>query len=170
MDQLALRGELDKLALRGSGTSGAEHSTATTNTTTTTLHTSDTILCSSDIVNESLDAMINQSSVQGCRDAGGGGISTLRSRDLSSTLGAAAPRDTLLEAPPAALAAAGITGSHTLLQHRDMGGRTDRIQESRNFTLSPETTDCDSADLESELSLPGITVCILVLQCKLYFC
>ena len=156
-----MRGELDKLALRGSGTSGAEHSTANTitNTTTTTLHTSDTILCSSDIVNESLDAMINQSSVQGCRDAGGGGggISTLRSRDLSSTLGAAAPRDTLLEAPPAALAAAGITGSHTLLQHRDMGGRTDRIQESRNFTLSPETTDCDSADLESELSLPGST-------------
>ena len=156
-----MRGELDKLALRGSGTSGAEHSTAnTTSNTTTTLHTSDTILCSSDIVNESLDAMINQSSVQGCQDAGGGGggISTLRSRDLSSTLGAAAPRDTLLEAPPAALAAAGITGSHTLLQHRDMGGRTDRIQESRNFTLSPETTDCDSADLESELSLPGSTV------------
>jgi len=27
--------------------------------------------------------------------------------------------------------------------------------ESRNFTLSPETTDCDSADLESELSLPS---------------
>ena len=25
--------------------------------------------------------------------------------------------------------------------------------ESRNFTLSPETTDCDSADLESEVSL-----------------
>ena len=27
------------------------------------------------------------------------------------------------------------------------------IIESRNFTLSPETTDCDSADLESEVSL-----------------
>lgn len=26
---------------------------------------------------------------------------------------------------------------------------------SRNFTLSPETTDCDSADLESELSVPS---------------
>ena len=25
--------------------------------------------------------------------------------------------------------------------------------ESRNFTLSPETTDCDSADLESEMSV-----------------
>ena len=25
--------------------------------------------------------------------------------------------------------------------------------DSRNFTLSPETTDCDSADLESELSV-----------------
>ena len=30
-----------------------------------------------------------------------------------------------------------------------------RAPESRNFTLSPETTDCDSADLESELSLPS---------------
>ena len=27
--------------------------------------------------------------------------------------------------------------------------------DSRNFTLSPETTDCDSADLESELSVPS---------------
>ena len=25
--------------------------------------------------------------------------------------------------------------------------------DSRNFTLSPETTDCDSADLESEMSV-----------------
>ena len=25
--------------------------------------------------------------------------------------------------------------------------------DSRNFTLSPETTDCDSADLESEVSI-----------------
>ena len=31
--------------------------------------------------------------------------------------------------------------------------------DSRNFTLSPETTDCDSADLESELSVrKGIQV------------
>ena len=29
--------------------------------------------------------------------------------------------------------------------------------DSRNFTLSPETTDCDSADLESELSVPRWT-------------
>ena len=28
--------------------------------------------------------------------------------------------------------------------------------DSRNFTLSPETTDCDSADLESELSVPSM--------------
>ena len=28
--------------------------------------------------------------------------------------------------------------------------------DSRNFTLSPETTDCDSADLESELSVPSV--------------
>ncbi len=27
------------------------------------------------------------------------------------------------------------------------------VVDSRNFTLSPETTDCDSADLESEVSL-----------------
>ena len=31
----------------------------------------------------------------------------------------------------------------------------EKTSESRNFTLSPETTDCDSADLESELSLPS---------------
>ena len=31
----------------------------------------------------------------------------------------------------------------------------EKMSESRNFTLSPETTDCDSADLESELSLPS---------------
>ena len=160
-----MRGELDKLALRGSSnTSATEHSIAantTTNNTTTTLHTSDTILCSAgDIVNNesSLDAMmINQSSSAnqgGCRDAGGGG--GLRSRDLTVLGGAAAPRDTLLEAPTS------VTGSHSLLQHRDMGGRIqDRnLQESRNFTLSPETTDCDSADLESELSLPGIYLSI----------
>ena len=31
--------------------------------------------------------------------------------------------------------------------------------DSRNFTLSPETTDCDSADLESELSVPSVADC-----------
>ncbi|TRY70941.1 hypothetical protein TCAL_05932 [Tigriopus californicus] len=33
------------------------------------------------------------------------------------------------------------------------GGQTNNCDCSRNFTLSPETTDCDSADLESEVSM-----------------
>ena len=33
------------------------------------------------------------------------------------------------------------------------GGCRSNDLESRNFTLSPETTDCDSADLESEMSV-----------------
>ena len=34
-----------------------------------------------------------------------------------------------------------------------LGGHLPLPQDSRNFTLSPETTDCDSADLESEMSV-----------------
>jgi len=43
------------------------------------------------------------------------------------------------------------------MQHRPSGPVTvatnQQDLDSRNFTLSPETTDCDSADLESEMSV-----------------
>ena len=38
---------------------------------------------------------------------------------------------------------------------RDLPPPPPAYHDSRNFTLSPETTDCDSADLESELSVPS---------------
>ncbi len=50
-----------------------------------------------------------------------------------------------------------VNGNALQMQHRPSGPVTvatnQQDLDSRNFTLSPETTDCDSADLESEMSV-----------------
>ena len=90
------------------------------------------------IKNESLKSFIhlNTSNVSENRNVGAVTINTSNASFLSGTLGSEKDNN--------------IVHSMSMMSHSlAPSGPID----SRNFTLSPETTDCDSADLESEVSI-----------------